>query len=126
MNHETAFECLQLVAATLKPRAKREVDKLVEKLSYVAPERLCHFLLKGVGTCDGLEHLSRAYGTETTTAAYAAALETMRQYKERAMRDCSQMQLNYWSSAPDNVKISLLDVLARGGVHPTEIPDIRR
>ena len=79
MNTETAFECLQLVAATLKPRAKGEVDKLVEKLSYAAPERLCHVLLKGSGTYGGLEHLSSAHGTEATAAAYAAALTTLRQ-----------------------------------------------
>ena len=40
------------------------------------------------------------------------------------MRDCSQMQLNYWGSAPDNVKISLLNDLARGDVRPTKIADI--
>jgi hypothetical protein len=79
MNGETALECLQLVAATLKPHAKEEVDKLVEKLSYAAPERLCHVLLKGSGTYGGLEHLSITYGTETTAAAYAAALTTVRQ-----------------------------------------------
>ena len=31
MNHETAFECLQLVAATLKPRAKGEIEKKLLK-----------------------------------------------------------------------------------------------
>ena len=83
MNNETAFNCVQRVAATLKPRASEEVDKLLEKLLHAAPERTCHVLLHGNGTYGGLYFLSKRYGTETTADAYAAVVTAVQQSIEK-------------------------------------------
>jgi hypothetical protein len=74
MNNQTAFDCVERVAATLKPRASEEVGQLLERLLHAAPERTCHVLIHGNGNYGGLYFLSRKYGTETTADAYAAVV----------------------------------------------------
>ena len=74
-------ECLGVVAATLHPQAKDEVEKLYGKLLHAAPERELHVLMQGAGTYGGLDHLCQTYGTATTAATYVEVLTAMRMHR---------------------------------------------
>lgn len=75
----TSIAILSRIAETLRPEASQEVDKLFEKLSYAAPERIYSVLMKGAGTYRGIIYLCKRYGTDKTAEVYPGVLKIMEQ-----------------------------------------------
>lgn len=66
----SSMDVVRRIADTLPERAHPETEKLIEKLSYTAPERIMYVCWKGAGMYGGITHLCNTYGTDQTRAVF--------------------------------------------------------